>query len=230
MIKINLTPELELESTYWYLPSVAIILVVAACGFFYAEYVVSDMRAQQITMDNDSREFVEKLAKIQSDVSRFAAIDESVKSRKQKLKILQDITGKKLERFKPVLIMDVLQVIKPAGVWFRSLEITNRGADVSIDGGSFDNIILAEFLTNIKVTASQKISISDIRTQIYFADMDFRFSRQATGDDLFRDIGSHYRFQLTFKIKNLSEKAPTNPADPKKITMNLLDELGEVSL
>mgnify|MGYP002073777242 CR=1 FL=1 len=185
-----------------------IAAIIALGGFVWVKMNVDEMRREQYQAEQQTQDIQTKLSAIRFEADKFKDLDDKVKQRQARLKILGEITGKKVDRFKPVLILDMLQLLKPQGVWFSTLTISPKGAEVKIEGGSYDNLLLSEFLLNLRITASQEIDATDIRTKVYFDSLNLSFSRLANGNEIFPDVGEHYRFAVTFTTKEQADAGP----------------------
>src|SRR5690606_6988370 len=88
----------------------------------------------------------------------------------------------------------------------------------SIKGSAFDNLLVSEFMGNIRATASQEDDKSDIRTQVYFESLGLVSTKNGTGaSSNYADIGEVPEFEVSgaireraapFEVENIPEAAP----------------------
>jgi Tfp pilus assembly protein PilN len=170
MIKINLCPIDELESQYWYVPDLAVAAVVAIVSFLGVQYYLGTIQEQIDTTQASIASLKESTERLAPDLVRFKDLQKNVAELNQKLDALKVITVSKISKYKPVIVVEHFQNLKPDGVWFESLRI---GADTDpvgfeVKGRAFDNVLTAEFITALRSTESQEPDESDLRTQVYF--------------------------------------------------------------
>ncbi len=168
MIKINLAPIDELESPYWYLPELIMAIVVVAVSWFSINYYLDAVR-DEIT-DVNSQTDAKQLAfqEITKDTAKYDQLDKDIKALNEKLDSLKNITVSKISRFKPVILLEHLQNLKPAGIWFNYVSDTTEKNRLTVVGKAFDSLLVAEFMTAMAATKIQELDPSDLRTQVYF--------------------------------------------------------------
>jgi len=209
LIKINLTPIEELENPYWWVPD-AIILAALVLVTFGGIYIVLDMTRSEISkMRLNHSILLSEIDAIQPDLERYENLSTKVNSLESKKTSLLRITESKMIRYLPLILLENLQLLKPEGLWFRQIgfvepegsddnlgennanasptgtnlaEIQGRDFPVQIElvGNSFENIIIAEFMTAIKSTQNQSFERSDVRTQLFFSNVQLSFAEITT--------------------------------------------------
>lgn len=167
MIKINLAPVDELESPYWFVPDVAMVLVIAFTGFLGVRLYLGSMQQEIDTLTADRDSFQTSYDQLSPDLQRYKNLDASIKTLREKVDSLRGITISTIARYKPVVIMEHLQNLKPDGVWFWNVKVMGGGKEVAIMGQAFDNLLVAELMTGIGATASQDAIPGDVRSQVY---------------------------------------------------------------
>lgn len=169
MIKINLCPIDELESQYWYVPDLAVAAVIAIVSFLGVQYYLGTIQEQIDTSRASIESLKENTAKLAPDLARFKDLKANVEELNQKLDALKAITVSKISKYKPVIVVEHFQNLKPEGVWFEELKVgADDPAEFEVKGKAFDNVLTAEFITALRSTGSQEPDESDLRTQVYF--------------------------------------------------------------
>lgn len=172
MIKINLCPVDELENQYWYALDVAVAVVLALCSYIGVQQYLDHMRRDIEEVNAKVSSLEESTRQLEPELKHFEELNKDIRKLNEKLGALQTITVSKISKYKPVVVIEHLQNLKPEGVWFDSLKYGIDSADrFVIKGQAFDNILTAEFMTGIRATESQEFDSSDIRTQVYFSRM-----------------------------------------------------------
>jgi hypothetical protein len=174
VIKINLCPLDELESPYWYVPDFVVAAVVGLVGFFGANYYLGTIQAEIDLANDDIASLEASIKDLEPDIARFKGLGVSIRQLENKLTALKEITVSKISRYRPVIILEHLQNLKPEGVWYTNVRVGDAGGgggpvdEFEISGGAFDNILTAELLTALRSTATQEPDESDLRTLVYF--------------------------------------------------------------
>ncbi len=233
MIRINLCPLDELESEYWYVPDLACAAAIMLLSFFGAHYYLSSIQDKIDVAYEQTESLKSNTQKLQPELQRFKTLDKDIQELNGKLSALKSITVSKVSKYKPVVVLEHLQSLKPDGVWFSDIKIgVSReaptpqndggagGGDVNqswddfiITGQSFDNLLTAEFITAVRATSSQEAENSDLRTQVYFDDLVLQNAAIPGRPPVsFPELSDMPEFTLIGKIK---ERAPQEFLKPK---------------
>ncbi len=244
MIKINLCPLDEIESPYWYVPDVIAATIVAVAVFFATQYYLGNIQDQIDGLVAEAASLDENTAKLTPDLEKFKNLGKDIAELNAKLSALKSITVSKISKYKPVIILEHLQNLKPEGVWFETVRIgfnvnaakavtagatglpqpaeSAQAQEVNEDGfevkgQAFDHILTAEFMTAIRSTENQEIDSGDLRTQVYFNELtliDANINKAAAGRD-FPEMANYPAFSLRGHFSERSIQAhPVTPEQP----------------
>ena len=244
MIKINLCPLDEIDSPYWYVPDVIAATIVAVAVFFATQYYLGNIQDQIDGLVAEAASLDENTAKLTPDLEKFKNLGKDIAELNAKLSALKSITVSKISKYKPVIILEHLQNLKPDGVWFETVRIgfnvsaakavTAGGAGLpqpaesaqaqevnedgfEVKGQAFDHILTAEFMTAIRSTENQEIDSGDLRTQVYFNELtliDANINKAAAGRD-FPEMANYPAFNLRGHFSERSIQAhPVTPEQP----------------
>lgn len=168
MIRINLAPKEELESQFWFVPEliVLILVIMAANAFVDSQLIAIQDQIASINLSRDS--FNEKSKSIKPQLDRFKNLGKDKDALMLKLRALKAITGSRLSKYRELIVIEHLQNLKPESVWLTNLTIDDSG--MAFDAYATDNILVSEFITALKSTQFQDADPSDLRTQIFFTD------------------------------------------------------------
>jgi Tfp pilus assembly protein PilN len=170
MIKINLCPKVELENPYWWVGDAAIVVILAFSGIYALQQYEASIQ-EKIDDANKRRESYEtSLAELKPDLDRAEELKNDNKKLNELLVALQSITTSKIEKFKPVIVLEHLQSLKPEGVWYKSINFEENNR-ITLEGQAFDNILVAEFAMALRATQNQESDASDLRTQVQFGEL-----------------------------------------------------------
>jgi len=168
LININLAPIDEQESPYWYLPELAMFILSVGISWFAVQ---SYLEGIQVNVARYEIEVASKNAAYQvitRETARYNQLDKDIEKLNEKLNSLQKITISKIARFRPVIILEHLQNLKPEGIWFNYISDNSEAKTMTVVAKSFDSILVAEFMSALEATKTQEIDESDLRTQVYF--------------------------------------------------------------
>lgn len=223
MIKINLCPIDELESQYWYVPDIAVAVVVAVVSFLGIQYYLGTIQEQIDTANSSIQSLNENTEKLAPDLLKFKGLKADIVVLNQKLDALKAITVSKISKYKPVIVVEHFQNLKPDGIWFESLKI--GGAETpdkfEVKGQAFDNVLTAEFITALRSTGSAEPDESDLRTQVFFTGLNLVGSQMPEGPpEGFPELADYPTFTITGEYKErdgtgaVQPTVPTEPATP----------------
>jgi Tfp pilus assembly protein PilN len=157
-----------MENPYWYLPEASMFILSLVITWFAVQANL-DYTVDKITeLDNNIVLKSTSLSSIRLETSRYSKLDGDIENLNEKLNSLQKITVSKIARFKPVILMEHLQNLKPDGVWFSYISDNTKEKTLTVIAKAFDSILIAEFMSALKATQSQVVEDSDLRTQVYF--------------------------------------------------------------
>lgn len=219
MIKINLCPVDELEFPVWYryLPEISVFVVVLGAAFVGVQYYFGTIEEQIQVAQMETAEKVQATASLDPDIKKFKDLGQQIEALKQKITALQSITVSKIARYRPVIATEHLQNLKPDGVWFRRFSFGSKESPdgFALEGSAFDNILVAEFMTAMRATESQEKDEADLRTQVYFADLNLEKTMLLRdADSAFPDLKNATDFHLKGSVRERTEAVTPVPASP----------------
>ena len=147
------------------------LVVVLAASVFSIQAYLGGIRDGIETANNQVQTKGVALEEITKETAKYDQLDQDIVKLNQKLMALKNITVSKISKYKSVILLEQLQNLKPEGVWFNYIGDNTAGNKLTIVGKSFDNILVAEFMTALSATKTQDLDESDLRTQIYFEEI-----------------------------------------------------------
>jgi hypothetical protein len=124
MIKINLTPEEELQNPWWYLPDVAMLLLIGGLSYL-AVYVYFEMREQQrLEIVSNTTAITAKITELDTKVKELERANSEITSTKELIDEMAPLTGAQVSRYMPLIVLEHLQSLKPEGLWFKRLSFS----------------------------------------------------------------------------------------------------------
>ena len=100
---------------------------------------------------------------------RYDSLNAEVESLRGKILAVQQITSSKTDRYRSVILIDILDNLRPKGIWFTNLSDDTGSQTIYLSGGGFDPLLIAKFMTNLIALKRQKVSITDLRSNFYFS-------------------------------------------------------------
>jgi Tfp pilus assembly protein PilN len=129
VIKINLTPVEELENPYWWIPDLAVLLLVLAISLGGVYIYVSSVEAEIAAQEEDKNRMAAETQSLTADVERYNSLNQKIEQLESKKFSLKRITESKLVRFLPIILLENIQNLKPSGVWLTSLAFIDKKVD-----------------------------------------------------------------------------------------------------
>lgn len=197
IVKINLAPYEEIENPYWWVPDALLFVVVVGVAMASLEFHFDQIRSQIDQHRVKTEDLRAEYDGVKKNLERFEEAKKKAEEFRQMYNSLRGITESKISRFLPVILVEHIQNLKPAGIWLTSLtlgrseggqgegfqgdqneEPLSRAVEkkLVIKGRAFDNVLLAEFLTLLKATKNQETDPADLRTQVFFDMINVSFS------------------------------------------------------
>lgn len=242
LVRINLAPAEELENPYWYIPDTLALVLVAILSYFIVDGSLEKIREEIEVAQIQGEELRQQNNMLKSKITRFDELNVIKADLIKKRDAVEKITSSKLDRYLPVIILESIQNLKPEGIWLNSISFMNTGDAelvdepaekdkdavasyeeekaedynlVKIEGQGFDNMLIAEFILNLKSTFNQDPEASDLRSLVYFDDMIIHNTtksskdldvKQALESDPSKVLVSKYSidintFSISFKFK-----------------------------
>ena len=175
MIDINLTPPDERENKLWILPDLAVYLVVYLIGSYCADYYLKHIRDEIALVEVSQQEIKNQIRKIKPQLMRYDSLNAEVESLRGKILAVQQITSSKTDRYRSVILIDILDNLRPKGIWFANLSDDTGSQTIYLSGGGFDPLLIAKFMTNLIALKRQKVSIKTPKVTIHFVVTMFMF-------------------------------------------------------
>ena len=113
--------------------------------------------------------FIANTKKLKKNVERYEKLKKEEDFLLSKIEAVKEITVSKIARFKPIILLELLQMLKPEGVWFTSYNDNTTGSYINITGKATDYLIVSEFISTLRSTVNQPVNPNDLRSQIYFS-------------------------------------------------------------
>lgn len=207
MIKVNLCPVEELESPYWYVPDLAVTLGVALAGYLGVQYYFGTIQTSIDSVNQSIASLDTSTKQLEPDLKRFESLDDDIRRLNDKLGALQSITVSKIERLKPLILLEHLQNLRPTGLWYETLDIgIPTPNSFQIKGHAFDNVLTAEYMMALRSTESQDMDPSDLRTQVFFKNLTLKGTELKKGEVAgFSDLKDVPSFEL---MGTFADRAP----------------------
>ncbi len=216
MIKIQLCPREELESQYWWAFDVGVGIAALFAAYIGVQYYLGTIQERIDSVDEKAASLVESTKRLQPDLERFKMLDKDIKALNVKLDALKKITVSKISRYKPVIVVEHFQNLKPEGVWFKSFKVGAAGNkdEFELRGQAFDNLLVAEMMTAMRATETQEKDDGDLRTQVRFAELmieETQIGREGGGGGSFPELATYPEFRIKGKFADHGGKDAVGP-------------------
>lgn len=204
----------------WFIPELVLFLLVLGTSWGTAVWYLNSIREETALIQAQTEDIVQEITKLQSDVERFEQIAKQIEAIKQKLSSLENITVSKVERYLPIIVLEYLQGMKPEGMWFNSLRQNSKDQMITLEGGSFDNLLIAEFMNSLEQTKKQAVNVQDVRSYVFFSHFALgKISTEGTGqisqEAPAQETDAQKSFQKISTFKNKKSGASENKMFPE---------------
>ncbi|MEI8025096.1 MAG: PilN domain-containing protein [Pseudomonadota bacterium] len=188
MIKIQLAPYDELEDKNWWVPdAIALVLALFLSNFLVSSYV-ERLESEIVEIQAQTEEFKRSIAAIQPEIAVFKGIEAKISELKSVISALSSITVSRLTKYRPVVVLEQIQALKPDGLWFTSLKEDTIGRKITISGFAFDSILIGQFMSELGATKLQRFDPTDIRSQINFSQVKLKIFENSKSGSVLDEI------------------------------------------
>jgi hypothetical protein len=208
MIKIQLAPYHELEDKNWWVPdSVALVLALFLSQYMISSYVES-LENQIVEVQAQTEEFKRSLTAIQPEINAFKDLETKISGLKSVISALSSITVSKLTKYRPVVILEQVQALKPDGVWFTSYKESTSESKIFISGYAFDSILVGQFMSELGATKLQRFDSADLRSQINFSDVKLKIFENSKSGSVLDEIQpkGFAKFDIQMKFEERTQE------------------------
>lgn len=180
MIKVNLAPIDEIESPYWYLPEVLTFVFSIFLAIQGVDLYLDGIRGQVTKAEVSANGYLDGYNKLAPQIKRYESLEKEIGELDAIISAIRRITTSKLHKYKPIIVLEHLQNLKPENLWFSRLEVdlTDSKRLIKLKGKSIANLDVARFLTALISTRGETVDPSDLRTQIFFDTTSLEFMRK----------------------------------------------------
>ena len=165
-LTINLTPFEELEDKHWYVVDLAAIAALAIAVFMYGEHQISAMQQKIEANEHNITDLQSSIDNVKAEVEAINELEDEIDELEDKIKNISSITISDLARYQSVMLVEFMQILKPVGMWYNSLDISEGRIEVS--GHVHDPVMVADFMRSLTSTQTQKEGEDDLRSKLYF--------------------------------------------------------------
>jgi len=212
LIEINLAPLDELEDPQWWMPDLFVLFLMFAAAYFVIDSYKNSLNESVAEIEAQSAEFEQNIKNIEPELASFKDLQTHINGLQSKVRALKNITVSKLSKYRPVLILEHLQTLRPQGIWFESFKENTVSRTIEIHGYALDPVIVAQLISEISYTSLQKFDPSDIRTQLYFDGVSLISMENKVVEGTIGEVqpGGYAYFQIVFQDRYREVAASEN--------------------
>ncbi len=156
MLTINLVPFEELENKRWYIPDLLIALGIGGAASLLFLFYVNQYKDKIESLHQETAAMQGEISSLQPKIDRFLAKTRQAENLRDQLVSLEHITTARVPRYRPVILLEQLQKLKPEGLWFKNIKEQTADSSLILAGESYDNLLVAQFIAALN--SSRKLS------------------------------------------------------------------------
>lgn len=169
MIRINLAPPAALIDKIWFVPELLFFLIIAGSIWTGVQFFLKGIADDTLRVRSEIEAINKDTENLNPDIARFEQVTKQIETLKDKLRSIESLTVSKVGRYLPIIVLEYIQKMKPQGLWIKTLRQNSTDQQISLTGGSFDNLLIAEFINSINETRKQEVNPQDVRSYVYFS-------------------------------------------------------------
>lgn len=216
MIRIQLAPYSELEDKQWWVPDVALLVVAGFFSSFFFQSYVDRLKSDIVDIETQTTELTSNIKLIEPELKAFQSLQSQIDSLKAKISALSSITVSKISKYKSVLLLEQLQILKPEGVWFETMKEESMGKSIQITGFAFDPILVGQFMSDMGATKLQQADPTDMRSLLFYENINLKtITSERSGSvlDEVQPLGfAKFDLTLRYSERTLPSPAPESPS------------------
>lgn len=208
MISINLTPYEELDNKFWFVPDIICALIMVVGVHLYAVQMIATQKVKIQKLEEDRAEIERSMENIEEKSKEIETLKDTIREIDKKISDVASVTLSPISRHEGVILVELMQVLKPVGVWYTSMEFRTSNKEIRISGFVHDPLMVAEFVRILRSTRDKTPpeGSEDLRAQVYFERVKLeKFERSSfslPGD--FPPLKGVHRFDLNMNYKTRS--------------------------
>ncbi len=123
MLRINLVPEETIKNTLWWILPCFVGTVVALILIIMVRIYLDSLLLQTTALNSRKTELDTQIASLKEKNKEFDPLDQELSKLTVKIEALQQITSSKNSTYRPLIILELLQKLKPDQIWFQDITI-----------------------------------------------------------------------------------------------------------
>ncbi len=123
MLRVNLVPEETIKDTLWWILPCFIGTVVALILIIMVRVYLDSLLLQTTALNSRKTELDTQIASLKEKNKEFDPLDQELSKLTMKIEALQQITSSKNSTYRPLIILELLQKLKPEQIWFQDITI-----------------------------------------------------------------------------------------------------------
>jgi hypothetical protein len=150
LIKINLIPPEYLENKYWFIPDLIVIIGVYLSCLQISNYILAIEENETLALVEQKEDLESKLKDLKKDITHYKSLIQRKNTILNKINSIKSISSSSSDKIIPLLALEYVHDSLPYGVWLTYLNLDDKNKEISLVGGSFDSLLIAEFISNLK--------------------------------------------------------------------------------
>ncbi len=195
-----------------------LMLFLALLAYVAPEFIIQQIRDKKELSEKEILKISEELKIVDQDVKAHSMMTQEIQDIESNIGKVAGVGHAKVNRHRPVIVLEHLQNLRPEGVWFWQLDIDDVKSQVKILGQSYDHLLIAEYMSSLMSTMKQNIDPQDLRTQVFFkraSTIDTKI--QETPRNGFSDLVGYPEFNLELDYDIRLQDA--QPEQPQSVAM-----------
>jgi Tfp pilus assembly protein PilN len=185
MLDINVIGQQLPRSEYWFVPDLLLICALAIGLVGGRSLLMTQLRAQVEQVEAQTAKLNEAIAQTETEIAGAEQAAEKLKDLESRHQVLMGLKDQQVVRFKPIIVMELLQKAKPAGLWFEAIELVRTPSSdqtgdkpsselaayphkIRITGRATSQKLVGNYASALAATSQASANNRDPRTQIYF--------------------------------------------------------------
>ena len=150
LIKINLTPEDEIRSRTWFIPDLVFASIAVGLIWYFANIEISRLKENLNDTEIQISKTSKKLKGLSDESKKYYTLNARIQIINNKILAINTLTSNLVRHYKPLLLLEILQITRPKNLWLYSIEHDYKDSIIKISGGAIQSNLIAKYIQSLK--------------------------------------------------------------------------------
>lgn len=201
-------------------------MIITSAAWYFIENESEKFNNQTTIIEREEQKINKKLKDLSGESKKYYSLSNRIQIINNKILSINTLTSNLIRHYKPILVIELLQLLRPENLWFYYIEHDHNNSIIKIGGSALENEMIANYITTLKKTKNKNRLDSNLISQIYFSNTSLEsISKSSSATNLFKEKDIDAALLEVINDTKLDEKNSLNQF-PNYSTKNFSDIKG----